>query len=121
MRSGFATFSPKEQPKRRSTGTEADSYHYARVRPLAAVPENVEVAMFAIDALLFSSHPNKEVTEAAIQEAITNVAGWSRLQKLTINASKCELERGPLAALVTVRWVPPQHNLTTKVPRSYHR
>ncbi len=38
------------------------------------IPENVEVAMFADDVSLFSSHPNKEVAEAAIQEAITNVA-----------------------------------------------
>ncbi len=38
------------------------------------IPENVEVAMFADDVSLFSSHPNKEVAEAAVQEAITNVA-----------------------------------------------
>ncbi len=30
------------------------------------IPENVEVAMFADDVSLFSSHPNKEVAEAAI-------------------------------------------------------
>ncbi len=32
------------------------------------IPENVEVAMFADDVSLFSSHPNKEVAEAAIQK-----------------------------------------------------
>ncbi len=31
-----------------------------------AIPENVEVAMFAGDVSLFSGHPNKEVAEAAI-------------------------------------------------------
>ncbi len=45
--------------------------------------------MFADDVSLFSSYPNKEV--AAIQEAITNVAEWSRCRKLTLNASKCEV------------------------------
>ncbi len=40
---------------------------------------------------LFSSHPNKEVAEAAIQEAITNVAEWTRCRKLTLNTSKCEV------------------------------
>ncbi len=35
------------------------------------VPENVVVAMLADDVSLFSSDPNKEVTEAARQEAIT--------------------------------------------------
>ncbi len=53
------------------------------------IPENVEVAMFADDVSLFSIHPYKEVAEAAIQEAITNVAEWSRRRKLTISASKC--------------------------------
>ncbi len=52
-------------------------------------PENVEVAMFDDDFSLFSSHPNKEVAEAAIGEAITNVAEWSRHRKLTLNASQC--------------------------------
>ncbi len=47
--------------------------------------------MFADDASLFSSHINKEIGEAAIQEAITNVAEWSRCHKLTLNASKCEV------------------------------
>ncbi len=55
------------------------------------IPENVEVAMFAVDVSLFSSHPNKEVAEAAIQEAITNVAERSRLRKLTLKTSKCEV------------------------------
>ncbi len=73
--------------------------------------KNVKVAMFADDISLLSSHPNKEVAEAAIQEAITNVAERSRCHKLTVNASKCgvtskELERGLLAVLVTARWVP---------------
>ncbi len=54
-------------------------------------PEHVEVVMFADDVSLFSSHPNQEVTEAAIQEAITNVAEWSRCRKLTLNSSKCEV------------------------------
>ncbi len=56
------------------------------------LPESVEVAMFADDDSLFSSHPNKEVAEAAIQEAITNVAEWSRRRLLTFNASKCEVD-----------------------------
>ncbi len=60
-------------------------------RILHNIPENVEVAMFADDVSLFNSHPNKEVAEAAIQEAITNVAEWSRRRKLTITASKCEV------------------------------
>ncbi len=47
--------------------------------------------MFADDVSLFSSHPKKEVTEAAIQEAITNVAKWNRCRKLTLNTSKCEV------------------------------
>ncbi len=47
--------------------------------------------MFADDVSLFSSHPNKEVAEAAIQEAISNVAEWSQRRKLTLNASKCEV------------------------------
>ncbi len=47
--------------------------------------------MFADDVSLFSSHPNKEAVEAAIQEAITNVAEWSRCRKLTLNTSKCEV------------------------------
>ncbi len=47
--------------------------------------------MFADDVSLFSSYPNKEVAEAAIHEAITNVAEWSRCRKLTLNASKCEV------------------------------
>ncbi len=47
--------------------------------------------MFADDVSLFNSHPNKEVAEAAIQEAITNVAEWSRCRKLTLNSSKCEV------------------------------
>ncbi len=38
------------------------------------IPENVDVARFADDVSLFSSHPNKEIAEAALQEAITNVA-----------------------------------------------
>ncbi len=42
------------------------------------IPKSVEVAMFADDVSLFSSHPNKEIAEAAMQEAITNVAEWSR-------------------------------------------
>ncbi len=92
------------------------------------IPENVEVAMFADDVSLFSSHLNKEVAEAAIQEAITNVAEWSRCRKLTLNTSKCEvvflhlqLEGGPLEAIVTTRWDHSQHNLPTEVPRSNHR
>ncbi len=36
--------------------------------------ENVVVAMFADNVSLLSSHPNKEVAEAAIQGAISNVA-----------------------------------------------
>ncbi len=55
------------------------------------IPKNVEVAMFADTVSLFSSHPNKEVAVAAIQEAITKVAEWSRRCKSTINASKCEV------------------------------
>ncbi len=47
--------------------------------------------MFTDDVSLFSSHPKKEVAEAAIQEAITNIADWSRRLKLTLNASKCEV------------------------------
>ncbi len=47
--------------------------------------------MFADDVSLFSSHPNKEVAEAAIQEAIANVAEWSRCRKLTLNTSKCKV------------------------------
>ncbi len=47
--------------------------------------------MFADDVSLFSSHPNKEVVEAAIQEDITNVAEWSQRRKFTPNASKCEV------------------------------
>ncbi len=47
--------------------------------------------MFADVVSLFSSHPSKEVTEAAIQEAITSVADWIRRRKLTLNASKCEV------------------------------
>ncbi len=47
--------------------------------------------MFADDVSLFSSRPNKEVAEAAIQEAITNVAEWSRCRKLTLNTSTCEV------------------------------
>ncbi len=46
--------------------------------------------MFADDVSLFSSHPNKKVAEAAIQEAITNVAECSRYRKLTLNTSKEE-------------------------------
>ncbi len=38
-----------------------------------------------------SSHPNKEVAEAAIQGALTNEAEWSRHRKLTLNASKNEV------------------------------
>ncbi len=53
--------------------------------------EKVEVAMFADDVSLFSSHPNKEVAEASIQEAIMNVAEWSRDRKLTLNTIKCEV------------------------------
>ncbi len=56
------------------------------------IPENVEVAMFADDFSLFSNHPNKEIAEAAMQEAITNVAEWSRCHKLKLNASKCEVD-----------------------------
>ncbi len=41
------------------------------------VPENVELAMFADYVSLFSSHPNKEVVEAVIQEALKN--GQSRV------------------------------------------
>ncbi len=55
------------------------------------IPENVDVAMFADDVSLFSSHPNKEVPEAAIQEAITIMAEWSRCHKLTLNTSKCDV------------------------------
>ncbi len=47
--------------------------------------------MFADDVSLFSSHPNKDVAEAAIQEAITIVAEWSRCRKLTLNTSKYEV------------------------------
>ncbi len=47
--------------------------------------------MFADDVTLFSSHPNKEVAEAAIQEAIMNVAEWSPCHKITLNTSKCEV------------------------------
>ncbi len=35
------------------------------------IPENVEQAIFAGDDSLFSSHPNKEVAEAAMLEAIS--------------------------------------------------
>ncbi len=55
------------------------------------IPENVEVAMFADDISLFSSHPNKEIAEAAMQEAIKNMAEWSRCHILNLNASKCEV------------------------------
>ncbi len=55
------------------------------------MPENLEVAIFAVDVSLYGSHPNKESAEAAIQEAITNVAEWSRRRKLIFNASKCEV------------------------------
>ncbi len=47
--------------------------------------------MFADDVSLFSSHPNKEIVEAAMQEAIRNVAKWSRCHKLILKASKCEV------------------------------
>ncbi len=47
--------------------------------------------MFADDVSLLSSHPNKEVAEATIQGAITNVVEWIRSHKLTLNASKCEV------------------------------
>ncbi len=47
--------------------------------------------MFADDVSLFSTHQNKEVAEAAIQEGITEVAEWSRCHEFTLNASKCEV------------------------------
>ncbi len=47
--------------------------------------------MLADDVSLFSSNPNNKVAEAAIQEAITNVADLSPRSKLTLNASKCEV------------------------------
>ncbi len=47
--------------------------------------------MFADDVSLFSSHPYEEVAEAAMQEAITNVAEWSRCRKITLNTSKFEV------------------------------
>ncbi len=47
--------------------------------------------MFTDDVSRFSSQPNKQVAEPAIQEAITNVVEWSRRRKLTFNASKCKV------------------------------
>ncbi len=55
------------------------------------LPENVEVALFADDVSLFSSHINEEIAEASMQEAITNVAEWSRCHKHTLNTRKCEV------------------------------
>ncbi len=42
--------------------------------PKAAVPNDVEVPMFANDVFLCCSHPCKLATQAAIQEAVTRVA-----------------------------------------------
>ncbi len=47
--------------------------------------------MFTDDVSAFSSHPNKEVAETAIHEAITNVAGWCRRRKLALIFSKCDV------------------------------
>ncbi len=55
------------------------------------IPENVEVAMFVDDVSLFSSHPKKGIAEAALQEAITNVAEWRPCHKLTLIASEFEV------------------------------
>ncbi len=88
--------------------TEADNYHYAGdsfkgpscrhssscCTPTTfggSYPKNVEVAMFTDDVSLFSSHPNKEVAEAAILKAIIKVAEWNRRRTFALNASKCEV------------------------------
>ncbi len=54
------------------------------------VPENVDVAMFADDVSLFSSHPNKEIAEATIKP-YNEGGGLGRHHKLTLNASKSEV------------------------------
>ncbi len=61
--------------------------------------------MFDDDVSVFCSHPNKEVAEAAIGEAMTNVAEWSRHRKLTLNASKREVAFF-ISSLKKARWQP---------------
>ncbi len=47
--------------------------------------------MLVDDVSLFSKHPNKEVAEVTMQEAITNVTEWGRCRNLTLNTSKYEV------------------------------
>ncbi len=56
-----------------------------------AVPNGVEVAMFADDVSLFCSHRCKLTAQTAMQEAVTRVAEWSRQHKMTLNTEKCEV------------------------------
>ncbi len=71
----------------------------SRISPLAAhlpavyrlVPENGAVDKFAVNVSLFSNHSNKEVTEVAMWKALTKVEEWRQRQKLTLDASQCDV------------------------------
>ncbi len=98
----------QKKPKCKSKETETDSHYYARgsLKGLScrrssacctsrtfgeSYPKTWRWSCLPRMSSLFSSHSNKEIAEAAIQEAITNVAEWSRCRKLTLNASKREI------------------------------
>lgn len=55
------------------------------------IPENVSVSMYADDIALWYQHPDKVVAECKVQEAIEQVAEWSKEHKLKLNAAKCEI------------------------------
>ncbi len=93
---------------------------------LHGVPENVGVAMFFLDVSFSSGHSNKEVVEAVIQQAISNLANWRSRHKLTLNDSKYKVAFF-INSLHEARRQPSNlinasspHNRITNVLLSYH-
>ena len=55
------------------------------------LPEEAQVAIFADDVTLLTTHRDKPQAAAGLQSLVDRVAAWSAEWKLTLNPDKCEV------------------------------
>ena len=57
----------------------------------AAVPDGINISLYADDVAIWYSHPDKDVATILVQEALDNIHQWIVDNKLLINVAKCEV------------------------------